>query len=189
VNEERLIKALNDKDPAALAHLYDEYHGRILAVVRKYISDDWDAEEVVQDTFWTVYRKIHLFRGDSKLYSWMYRIAANEAKMKLRKYKRRPIPFDDDVLKSMHASDSIERVDSRPDRLLNHKRMLIELERFLNECDDTNRELYVSMEMEGIPKEEVAEKLDLTVPAVKTRLHRLRVGLRERLEPLHAAAA
>lgn len=189
MNEQQLVQRLNDKDPEALSVLYSQYHGRITAVVRKYIKDDWDVEEVVQDTFWTVYRKIHLFRGDSKLYSWMYRIAANAAKMKIRKYKRRPIPFDDDVLKAMHADENAGRVDNRPDRLLNEKRMLIELEQFLNECNDTNRELYVSMEMEGISKEEVAEKLDLTVPAVKTRLHRLRVGLRERLEPINAAAA
>lgn len=189
MNEKQLIERLNNKDPEALNILYDQYHGRITAVVRKYIKDDWDVEEVVQDTFWTVYRKIHLFRGDSQLYSWMYRIAANAAKMKIRKYKRRPIPFEDETLKAMHADESLDRVDNRPDRLLNEKRMLIELERFLNECNDKNRELYVSMEMEGISKEEVAEKLDLTVPAVKTRLHRLRAGLRERLEPINAAAA
>jgi len=108
MNEAQLIEGLENKDPKALAFLYSEYHGRVTAVVRKYIRDEWDVEEVVQDTFWTVHRKIHLFRRDSQLWSWMYRIAANAAKMKLRKYKRRPIPFDDEILSAMRSDLSTE---------------------------------------------------------------------------------
>ena len=167
MTEQELIDGLMEKDPAALEQLYTEYHSRVTAVVRKYIRDDWDVEEVVQDTFWTVHRKIHMFRQDSQLWSWMYRIAANAAKMKIRKYKRRPIPFDDDILSVMRADESVARVDNRPHERLVEKQMIKELEQFLNDCDDKNRELYVSMEMHGISKEEVAEKLDLTVPAVK----------------------
>lgn len=188
MKETELIDRLIDKDPLALAYLYSHYHSRVTAVVRKFIRDDWDVEEVVQDTFWTVHRKIHLFRRDSALWSWMYRIAANAAKMKIRKYKRRPIPFDDDVLQVMHAEESVARVDNRPHQMLIEKQMISELEQFLNECDDKNRDLYVSMEMQGASKEEVAARLDLSVPAVKTRLHRLRVGLRERLQPIATAA-
>lgn len=188
MNEKQLIEGLERKDPAALAFLYREYHGRVTAVVRKFIRDEWDAEEVVQDTFWTVHRKIHLFRRDSQLWSWMYRIAANAAKMKLRKYKRRPIPFDDEVLRAMRSEESTACVGSRPDRQLAEKQMMLEFRAFLDECDAINRDLYVSMEIGGASKEEIAARLELTVPAVKTRLHRLRKGLRERLEPFAEAA-
>lgn len=188
MNEKQLIEGLEAKNPAALAVLYKEYNGRVTAVVRKFIRDEWDVEEVVQDTFWTVHRKIHLFRRDSQLWSWMYRIAVNAAKMKLRKYKRRPIPFDDEILSAMQSEESAMRVDDRPDRRLAEKQMLTQFEQFLDECDEINRDVYVSMEMDGASKEEIAERLDLTVPAVKTRLHRMRKGLRERLEPFAEAA-
>jgi RNA polymerase sigma-70 factor (ECF subfamily) len=184
-----LVERLMAKDPKALEFLYSEYRERVHAVVRRFIRDDSDAEEVVQDTFWTVYRKIHLFRQDSALWSWMYRIAVNAAKMRLRKYKRIPTPVEDSALHAFQHDESIHDLNTRPDERLAVKRMVAEVNAFLDECDDINRKLYVSMELDGMSKEEVADMLDLTVPAVKTRLHRLRVGLRERITPLHAGLA
>lgn len=183
MDDQILVAKLKAQDPEALEFLYAEYRDRVHAVVRRFIRDECDAEEVVQDTFWTVHRKIHLFRQDSALWSWMYRIAVNAAKMRLRKYKRAPIPMDDEVLSAIHAEESMHTLDTRPDQQLIVKAMVKELQSFLDECDDVNRQLYVSMEMDGVSKEEIAEMLDLTVPAVKTRLHRMRAGLRERLAP------
>ncbi len=65
---------------------------------------------------------------------------------------------------------------------------MAEMEVFLAECNETNRAVYVGMELDGLEKEEIARQLDLTVPAVKTRLHRLRAGLRERLAPMYDGA-
>ena len=84
MNELALITKLRRRDPDALFYLYNEYRDRVFAVVRRIVRDDWDAEEVVQDVFWTVHRKIDLFREDSALWSWMYRISVNAAKMKVR---------------------------------------------------------------------------------------------------------
>ena len=188
MEDQILVERLINKDEDALKYLYSEYTDRVKAVVRRLIRDEGDVEEVVQDTFWTVYRKIHLFRQDSALWSWMYRIAVNTAKMRIRKYKRKPIPVDDDVLTAIRHDESINHLDSRPDQQLACKRIVDEMNAFLEECDEKNRQLYIDMEMCGISKEEVAEKLDLTVPAVKTRLHRIRSGLRKRLAPLHPSA-
>lgn len=187
-NENELINRLMAKDEQALTALVAMYDSRVRAVVRRFIRDEWDVDEVVQDTFWTVYRKIHLFRGDAQLWTWMYRVAVNAAKMRLRKGKRVPVPIDDDALRSLQHEESMAHVSDRPDRLLARRQMLAELEQFLNDCDDTGRDIYVSMELDGASKEEIAERLNLTVPAVKTRLHRLRSGLRERLEPFSDAA-
>jgi len=184
-----LVERLMAKDPKALEFLYSEYRERVHAVVRRFIRDESDAEEVVQDTFWTVYRKIHLFRQDSALWSWMYRIAVNAAKMRLRKYKRIPIPVEDTTLQAFQHQESMLDMNTRPDQALACKRIVAEVNAFLDECDDVNRQLYVGMELDGLSKEEMASMLDLTVPAVKTRLHRLRVGLRERITPLQAELA
>lgn len=185
MDELTLIHKLRAGDPDALFHLYNEYRDRVFAVVRKIVRDEWDAEEVVQDVFWTVHRKIDLFREDSALWSWMYRIAVNAAKMKVRKYKRYPVPMEDDLLRDIHSREEGDDINTRPDQQLICKRLLEEMDAYLNEVSDTNRQLYLDMEVDGLSKENVAERLDLTVPAVKTRLHRLRVGLRERITQLY----
>lgn len=181
MDETTLVTKLRAGEPDALFFLYNEYRDRVFAVVRKIVRDEWDAEEVVQDVFWTIHRKIDLFREDSALWSWMYRIAINAAKMKVRKYKRRPIPLEDDLLRDIHSKEKGEDKNARPDQQLFYKRLVDEMTGYLDDVSDTNRRLYISMEIDGLTKEEVADELDLTVPAVKTRLHRLRVGLRERI--------
>lgn len=182
MTEQELIDGLIEKDPAALQQLYDEYRNRIFAVVVPLVKDKWDAEEVTQDVVWKVYRKIDMFRGDSALWSWMYRIAVNEARMKTRKYKRHPVPMEDDILRAMRNDEDEGDFDERPDEHLASKEVVNEIKDFLSECNYKNKTVFLDMEVEGKDKEEVAEKLDLTVPAVKTRLHRLRVSLRERIE-------
>ena len=181
MDEMTLIHRLRERDPDALFLLYSEYRDRVFAVVRRIVRDEWDAEEVVQDVFWTVHRKIDLFREDSALWSWMYRIAVNAAKMKVRKYKRYPIPLEDELLKDMHSKEDGDDSTTRPDQQLACKRLIEEMEEYLSEVSPKNRKLYLDMEIGGVSKEQIAEELDLTVPAVKTRLHRLRVGLRERI--------
>ncbi len=186
MNELALIEKLRNREADALFYLYNEYRDRVFAVVRRIVRDEWDAEEVVQDVFWTVHRKIDLFREDSALWSWMYRIAVNAAKMKVRKYKRFPIPMEEDVLKDMHSrEEGGDDTIPGPEEKFESKRLLEEMESYLSEVSELNRQLYVDMEINGLPKEEVAEKLDLTVPAVKTRLHRVRVGMRDHITTLY----
>lgn len=189
MDELELISRLRERDPDALFYLYAEYRDRVFAVVRRVVRDEWDAEEVVQDVFWTVHRKIDLFREDSALWSWMYRIAVNAAKMKVRKYKRYPIPMEDELLKDMHSREDGDDMSARPDQALICKRLLEEVDDYLSQVSETNRELYLEMELGGADKEDVARRLDLTVPAVKTRLHRLRVGLRGRLGEVYEQAS
>ncbi len=181
MEELELITRLRQREPEALFFLYSEYRDRVFAVVRRIVRDEWDAEEVVQDVFWTVHRKIALFREDSALWSWMYRIAVNAAKMRIRKYKRAPMPVEDDLLYDLHWRAHQHDVTLRPDEQLVCKRLIEELSEYLEQVSDVNRQLYLDMELDGLDKEEVAERHDLTVPAVKTRLHRMRVGLREHL--------
>lgn len=186
MNELVLIQKLRNRDADALFFLYNEYRDRVFAVVRRIVRDEWDADEVTQDVFWTVHRKIDLFREDSALWSWMYRIAVNAAKMKVRKYKRFPIPMEEDVLRDMHAKE--EGGDDTipgPEEKFESKRLIEQMESYLAEVSEVNRQLYVDMEINGLAKEEVAAKLDLTVPAVKTRLHRVRVGMRDHIAGLY----
>ena len=147
MNEYALIEKLRRRDADALFFLYNEYRDRVFAVVRRIVRDEWDAEEVVQDVFWTVHRKIDLFREDSALWSWMYRIAVNAAKMKVHKYKRFPIPMEDDILHDMHSREegSDDPIPS-PDEKLISKELIAQMNAYLNEVSELNRQLYVEME-------------------------------------------
>lgn len=182
MNEQQLIDRLIAGEPDAIHHLCETYRGRIFAVVLPLVKDEWDAEEVAQDVLFKVCEKIHTFRQNSALWSWMYRIAVNEARMKTRKYKRHPVPLEDDTLHALRHRDDEGDFDERPDEHLAGKQILAEIMEYLDDCNEKNTAVYVDMEWNGVDKEEVAEKLDLTEAAVKTRLHRLRVGLREKIE-------
>lgn len=186
MDEQELIDGLENDDPEAIRELYQQYKERVFAVVRSNVKDEWDAEEVTQDVMWKVYTKIDTFRGNSKLWSWMYRIAVNEARMKTRKYKRHPVPMEDDTLTAIINDEDTDDTDLPTERVA-LKDVLEEVEEYLDDSTDMNTTVFVDLELEGRSKEEVAEQLDLSVSAVKARLHRMRVGLRERIRENYLA--
>ncbi len=181
MKEQKLIQLLNEGRTKAVEQLYQEYWNRIYSVVRPNVDNDWDAEEVTQDVIWTVCQKIDTFRGDSALWSWMYRIAVNEAKMKTRKYKRRPVPMEDDTLQAIVDDEKSEEHARQPDEHIELEDVIDHLEDYLENSKPTNREIYLEMEFGGSSKEELADRFDLSASAIKARLHRMRVGLRERI--------
>lgn len=181
MNETQLVEALRNRDEHALAWFHRHYRDRIFAVARRIVRDDADAEEVVQDVCLTVFRKIDLFNGSSAFWSWCYRVTENCAKMKVRKYKRYPTPVDSDVLQVMSQSANPDNPHDRPDQQYAYRRTLEQIQDFLESTDEMNRAVYLAMDVDGLSKEEVAEQLDLTIPALKARLHRVRYALREHL--------
>lgn len=179
MTEEQLVERLRLRDPAALQYFHSHYSSRIRAVARRIVRDDWDADEVVQDVVWTVHRKIDLFNGTSAFWSWCYRVTENAAKMKVRRYKRYPIPVEQEALHAISAAHTPEDPNGRPDKLLACKQASEAINSFLSGSDETNRQIYTLMDVDGLSKEEVAEQLDLTIPALKARLHRIRFALRD----------
>lgn len=181
MNDIELVEALRAGGSEAITEFHRRYRDRIFAVARRIVRDEWDAEEVVQDVCWTVHRKIHLFNERSAFWSWVYRVTENTARMKVRKYKRVPTPMEHDVLQAVSIDPSAESVSASPDEELVYQRRLREMKAFLEASDEVNRAVYVLMDVEGLPKEEVAERLDLSISALKARLHRIRFALREHL--------
>lgn len=179
MNEQDLVDGLRNRDPRALEYFHSRYRDRIFAVARRIVRDDQDAEEVIGDVLWTIHRKIDLFNGTSALWSWCYRITENAARMKVRKYKRYPTPVEGDVLQAMANHAAGDDPNARPDRQVSCRRTIDRLNRYLDDADETNRRVYQLMDVDGLSKEEAADELGLTIPALKARLHRIRVGLRE----------
>jgi len=184
--DRRLVEALRRGDPNAADHLITTYGDRAYRLAIRITGNRQDAEEVVQDAFWTVVRKIETFRGEAAFGSWLYRIIANAAYQKIRSRRGRPsdlsldevLPFFDEEGRHVASgADWSMRVDGEslpPD-------LRIALTSALDELPADYRSVVVLRDIEGLSNVEIAEALGLSVPNVKTRVHRARLFLRKRL--------
>jgi RNA polymerase sigma-70 factor (ECF subfamily) len=181
-----LLEALRRGDPQAMEQLVETYADRVYRLTFRITGSKEDAEEATQDALWTAGRKIGTFKGDSAFGSWLYRIAANTAYMKLRarKAKAREIAIDD-VLPALDdgglhfepMDDWSPRVD---DQALNGELREV-LDAAIAELPPEYRAALVLHDVEGMPNPDVAESLGISLPAVKSRIHRSRLYLRKRL--------
>jgi RNA polymerase sigma-70 factor (ECF subfamily) len=181
-----LVEALRREEAGAAEALVDRYADRVYRLAVRITGSNEDAEEVTQDALWTIVRKIHSFKGDSAFGSWVYRITANAAYMKLRarKAKGREIALDD-VVPSLDGDgahfepmdDWSRRVDERA--LQGELREV--LESAIAELPPDYRTALVLHDIEGLSNPDIAEALEISLPAVKSRVHRSRLFLRKRL--------
>lgn len=146
-----------------------------------------DAEEVLQDVFVTVYRKIDSFEGKAKFSSWLYRITVNAAFMKLRKRKQDTALYIEDLalssLKDSNFEKSLTVLPSDTRAISSEMREAIESA--IAKLPDDYRAVFILRDIDGLSNKEVGSILDLTIPAVKSRLHRSRLMLRKRLKKFY----
>lgn len=144
-----------------------------------------DAEEVCQDVFLNAFKKIEGFEGKSSLGTWLYRIATNAALMKIRgKSSSAEVPWDDILPRFSEEGSHLTPVpdwSKDPEAALLQTELRTVLRRALEELPSEYRAAVVLRDVEGLPTDEAAKALDLTVPALKARLHRGRLFLRGRL--------
>lgn len=185
--------ACNDGDLTERARTGDEsvfedmikcYSERLLAFSRGRCGDDEDARDTVQDAFVAAYRYLPGFRGETTLKSWLFRLVAS-ACMK----RRRGMKHDRKRHTSMDADDAIQRAADEPDP--EHQAEMAELVSVvtgaLDELSEMDRAVLIMRDSEQMSAQEVADSLRLTVPAVKSRLHRARTIVRGRVEAARAA--
>ena len=181
-----LLEALRRGDPKAMEQLVETYADRVYRLTFRITGSKEDAEEATQDALWTAGRKIGTFKGDSAFGSWLYRIAANAAYMKLRarKAKAREIAIgdvlpalDDGGLHFEPMDDWSPRVE---EQALNGELREI-LDTAIAELPPEYRTALVLHDVEGMPNPDVAAALGISLPAVKSRIHRSRLYLRKRL--------
>ncbi len=181
-----LVARLRTRDERAIETLIARYETRVFGLALRLTSNRQDAEEVLQDVFWQILRHIDAFRGDAKLSSWIYRITTNTALMKLRKRAgSRELPLEESLGPAMSAEGQI--VEAVPDwtRLpsdaLERKELARHLAMAIEELPPDYRAVVVLRDVEGLSAAEACEVLDLSLPALKSRLHRARLFLRRRL--------
>ena len=188
-----LLEALRAESPEAPEMLVETYGDRVYRLTYRITGSNEDAEEATQDALWTAARKISTFKGDSQFGSWLYRIAANAAYQKLRsrKAKAREIALDD-VLPALDGEglhfepmdDWTPRVD---DNAANGQLRQV-LEQAISELPPDYRTALVMHDVEGMPNPDIAETLGISLPAVKSRVHRSRLFVRKKLASFLAEA-
>lgn len=180
-----LLEELRRGTPEAVEGLFDRFHAKIYNLAMSILKNESDAEEACQDVFLTVVQKAHTFKGNSALYSWIYRICVNACLMRLRGKKRSETVSIEDFMpvfteEGMHASP-VDDWSKEVERRMLNKELGGVIRKFTDDLSEKYRVVFVLSDVEGLSNEETAEMLGLTVPAVKSRLHRARLYLRERL--------
>jgi RNA polymerase sigma-70 factor (ECF subfamily) len=180
LNEAEAIQRVGDGDAAAFEYLYRLHSRRVYAVCLRMVGDTTEADDLTQEAFLRLFRKIHTFRGESAFSTWLHRLAVNTALMHLRR-KSPPIasidatPDPDDHT----ASPSIDI--GAPDLLLEGSIDRINLERCIKRLSVGYRTIFVLHDIQGYEHNEIAEILGRSVGDSKSQLHKARTRLREQL--------
>jgi len=181
-----LLAALREREPTAAEALINAYGDRAYRLALRITGNVQDAEEVVQDAFCSVVWKIDAFRGESAFSSWLFRIVANAAytNLRCRHNRRRDVSvdevlpaFDEDGCHFMPMADWSMLVDDPAIQ----KELRLALTAAIEDLPALYRAPLVLRDVEGLSHPEIAEQLSLSLPVVKTRVHRARLFLRKRL--------
>jgi len=182
-DESALVAQAKARDQNAFAELVNRYERKIYRLAKNITRNDEDAEDVLQDAFLKAYTHLDNFKGDSKFYTWIVRIAVNEALMRLRKRKTdRSVPLDDPVeLGEETVQREIAVWEDNPEQQYSQEEWRKILDDAVDSLKPDFRTVFVLRDIEELSTEETAETLGISVPAVKSRLLRARLALRERL--------
>ena len=182
----QLVLLARNRDEMAVRVLTTRYNRRLFRIARSILRNDAEAEDVVQETYVRAFTGIEQFRGESGFGTWLTRIAMNEALGRVRTMKRRPTVDWETHGENFTQAEIINfpmsaRV-SDPEKTMAQGEIRQILERAIDALPDSFRTVFVARIVEGMSVEETAELFDLRQETVKTRLHRARLLLRDKLE-------
>jgi RNA polymerase sigma-70 factor (ECF subfamily) len=188
-----LVEKLRRGDADAPDLLVATFGDRVYRLAIRITGNEQDAEEVVQDALWTAARKIDTFKGESAFGSWLYRITANTAYQKLRgrQAKKHEVPWEDLFPTFDELGQHIDPVSdwspkAEEPALQNELRAV--LSNAIDDLPEDYRTAFIMHDVEGLSNPEIAEALGISLPAVKSRVHRSRLFLRQHLSRYLAAA-
>jgi RNA polymerase sigma-70 factor (ECF subfamily) len=183
-----LLAALRAGEDAAFETLVRRYGGRMLSVAKRFLSNEADAHDAVQEAFLSAFKALASFDGRSQLGTWLHRIVVNAALMKLRTKKRHPEQSIDDLLPKFKANGHQEapcsRWSSPPAADLERVETQQLIREHINQLPESYRTVLLLRDIEELDTDTVAQMLDLNPGTVKVRLHRARQALRTLLDPL-----
>ncbi|MFO0842560.1 MAG: sigma-70 family RNA polymerase sigma factor [Gemmataceae bacterium] len=170
--------------PLSAEQVYHDYAPRVFNTARRMVHSDVDAEDVTQDVLLQVVRKLPSFRGDAAFPTWLHRVTVNTA---LTHRRRQASRQQHSLVGSFDATDEApqdggRRVDAPDDQALDRERRQL-IDRAIDELPPEYRAVFVLADVEGLPNAEIGQRLGLSLPAVKSRLHRARGMMRQALAP------
>lgn len=177
-DEARLLTRARDGEVEAFAEFVRRFERRVRAVLGRLLDDERDVDEAAQDTFVQAWRNLDRFRGDAAPFTWLYRIAVNEALQRVRRKRldTRPLPDVEETRAS--PAPGARGSDAEAEE---HEELAFLTAR-IRALDFDLRAPLVLRDVEGLSNQEVADALRLTVPAAKSRIHRARMQLREEFQ-------
>ena len=182
-DEAGLVTKAKAGDAQAFTDLVNQYERKIYRLAKHITQNDEDAEDVLQETFLKAYEHLGNFQGNSKFYTWIVRIAVNESLMKLRKRKGdRTVPLDEPVDTGEEmVTREVAVWEDNPEQRYSRDEMQQILDDAVQSLKPDFRTVFILRDIEELSTEETAETLGISVPAVKSRLLRARLALREKL--------
>jgi RNA polymerase sigma-70 factor (ECF subfamily) len=179
MDEQKLINSAKEGNKKALSELVMRYEKTIYNFAFKISRDPLKAENIMQETFLSMIKYLPQFDGKSKLSTWLYRIVTNHYLMELRKQKNNFVPLDDenDLFLDKYTADW----DSVPSKFVENEELKEILDKAIQNLSPEYRIVFLLRDVEGLSTEETGKVVGLTVPAVKSRLHRARAFLRKEI--------
>src|ERR1700678_2480544 len=183
IDEAEQIEKARSGDARAFSDLIGKYERKIFRLAQHITQNREDAEDVLQETFLKAYEHLDQFQGNSKFYTWIVRIAVNQALMKLRKRRSdRAVSLDEQI---DTGEDTVVREiaawDPDPEQRYSREELHTIMPSVIDELAPIYRTVFTLRDVDGLSTEETSEALDLSVPAVKSRLLRARLQLRDKL--------
>ena len=181
--EDFSLDALRSGDRAEFALLVEAYYEMIYRLAIKMVNNPQDAEDILQEAFIKAYRHLKNFDGRSSLSTWLYRIATNEALMFLPRQKPDTVSVDESLDTGEGEVEPLQIIDwsSLPEEELMSAEAQVYLDKAVDKLSPSLRVVFVLRDIQGLATRETAEVLDISETAVKTRLSRARLQLREEL--------
>lgn len=180
--DRELVDVARGGDTAAFDELVRRYAERVHRLAFKVLRQEEDAEDALQEAFLSAYRNLSKFKGDSEFSTWLYRVAMNAALMRLRKRREGMVSLEQPT-DQRDANVTLQLADlaRTPLEETINEELRETLEAAVDKLPEELAQVFLLREVEGLSNSEVAEILELSVPAVKSRLHRARIALRDEL--------
>ena len=179
-----LVAQAKRGDRSAFTELVNRHARKIFRLARHITKNDQDAEDVLQETFLKAYSRLEQFHGDSKFYTWLVRIGVNESLMKIRRRKDgKFVALDQELDTGEGTLVKQLRADvENPEEHYSREEIRQALSRAIDSLAEAYKTVFVLRDVDGLSTEETAEALELSVSAVKSRLLRARLQLRDKLK-------
>jgi len=186
--DEVLVARARAKDVGAFEELVERYQDKLYRLAMRFVRNETDAQEILQEAFLSAWKNLPSFEGRAQFGSWMYRVTVNAALMLLRSRNRHP-EVDVDEIEPIALSEAVDQASQvtgnlgdwsqRPDNQLQSEELRNHIQKSVDALPAGLRTVFLLRDVEELSTEDTAEMLGLSVPAVKTRLHRARLTLRE----------